>query len=142
MKKIVILVCLSIGSILFGGEAHELATELNYLESYKQGIQIAKKEHTFMMLVVVEDGCHWCKKFKRTTLSDEDVQKDLHNVVTVMLDRYDDMPTCYESEFFPMVYFINPQTEKPLETSYGYKTKELFTQKLQKAKNELRSKKQ
>jgi len=141
MKKIVLFACLCIGSILFGGEAHELATELNYLESYKQGMQIAKKEHTFMMLVVVKDGCHWCKKFKRTTLSDEDVQKDLHNVVTVMLDRYDEMPQCYESKFFPMVYFINPQTEKSLETSYGYKTKELFTQKLQNARKKLRSQK-
>jgi len=139
MKKTVIFVLLFLGNILFANEAHELATELHYLESYKQGIESAKKGHTLMMLVVVKDGCHWCKKFKRTTLSDAAVKQDLQNVITVMLDRYDDMPQKYESEFFPMVYFINPQTENALETSYGYKTKELFAEKLQNARKKLRS---
>jgi len=135
MKKIVVLLCLLIGNTLFAGEAHELATELQYMESYQQGIQTAKKEHKLMMLVVVEDGCHWCKKFKRTTLSDEDIKKDLQNVIKVMLDRYADMPDKFESKFFPMTYFVNPQTQTLLETSYGYRTKELFIQDIQKARD-------
>ena len=134
MKKIVIFLCLFIGDFLFAGEAHDLATELHYSESYQNGIQTAKKEHKLMMLIVVEDGCHWCKKFKRTTLSDEDVKKDLQKVIKVLVDRYADMPDKYESQFFPMVYFIDPQTQNVLVTSYGYKTKEGFTQALQKAK--------
>lgn len=133
MKKTVIFLCLFIGNFLFAGEAHDLATALHYSESYHAGIQTAKKEHKLMMLVVVEDGCHWCKKFKRTTLSDKDVKKHLQKVVKVMLDRYADMPEKYESKFFPMVYFINPQTQDVLETSYGYKTKDLFIQEIQKA---------
>lgn len=134
MKKLIILLCLFTGTFLFADEAHELATELHYIESYQQGIQTANKEHKLMMLVVVEDGCHWCKKFKRTTLSDEGVKKELQNIVKVMLDRYaDDLPDKYESKFFPMVFFIDPQRQKTLVTSYGYKTKEGFVEEIQKA---------
>lgn len=124
------------GNLLFAGEAHELATELHYSESYLDGVQTAKQKHNFMMLVVVEDDCHWCKKFKRTTLSNEDVKKELHKVTKVMLDRYADMPKKYESKFFPMVYFINPQTQKILDTSYGYKTKESFIKEIQTVRKE------
>ncbi|WP_297440988.1 thioredoxin fold domain-containing protein [Sulfurimonas sp.] len=139
MKKIVIFLCLFAGSFLFANEAHDLATELHYLESYKQGVQTAKKEHKLMMLVVVEDGCHWCKKFKRTTLSDEGIKQELQGVVKVLVDRYANMPQKYESRFFPMVYFIDPKTQNILVKSYGYKTKALFRQEIQKATKKLNS---
>lgn len=140
MNKLIIFLCLFTGTFLFAGEAHELATELHYMESYQKGIQTAKKEHKLMMLVVVEDGCHWCKKFKRTTLSDKDIKKGLQNIVEVMLDRYaDDLPEKYESKFFPMVYFIDPQRQKTLVTSYGYKTKEGFVEEIQKAEKKFNS---
>jgi len=134
MKKKVIFLCLFIGNFLFAGEAHDLATELHYLESYHKGVQTAKKEHKLMMLVVVEDECHWCKKFKRTTLSDSGIKEYMQDIVKVMVDRYADMPQKFESKFFPMVFFVNPQTQNVLVTSYGYKTKELFTQEIQKAR--------
>ena len=134
MKKRVIFLCLFIGNFLFAGEAHDLATELHYLESYQQGVQTAKKEHKLMMLVVVEDECHWCKKFKRTTLSDSSIKENMQDVVKVMVDRYADMPQKFESKFFPMVFFVNPQTQNVLVTSYGYKPKELFRQEIQKAR--------
>ena len=135
MKKVILILFLSLANTLFAGEAHELATALHYLESYQQGVQTAKKEHEMMMLVVVEDGCHWCKKFKRTTLSDSDIKKDMQDIVKVMVDRYANMPQKFESKFFPMVFFVNPQMQDVLVTSYGYKTKELFTQEIQKARN-------
>ena len=134
MKKIVIFLCLFVGSLLFAGEAHDLAKELHYFESYQQGVQTAKKEHKMMMFVVVEDGCHWCKKFKRTTLSDSGMKEEMQDIVKVMVDRYADMPQKFESKFFPMVFFVNPQTQNILVTSYGYKTKGLFIQEIQKAR--------
>jgi len=142
MKKIIVLLCLFVGHTLLAGEAHDLATELHYLESYQQGIQTAKKEHKIMMLVVVEDDCHWCKKFKRTTLSHEAVKKDLQNLVKVMLDRYADMPDKLENKFFPMTYFIDPQTQTVLKTSYGYRTKELLIKDIQEARTQLNSSEQ
>ncbi len=132
MFKSILLLLLGV-QFLFAGEAHELATELHYIESYQQGVQTASKEHKLMMLVVVEDGCHWCKKFKRTTLSDTGIKQELQGIVKVLVDRYDDMPEKFESHFFPMVFFIDPQTQNILEKSYGYKTKELFTNIVHKA---------
>lgn len=139
MKKIVLFLCLFAGNFLFASEAHELATQLHYLESYHTGAQIAKQEHKLMMLVVVEDDCHWCKKFKRTTLNDNGVKMHLQKVIKVLVDRYADMPQKYESKFFPMVYFINPKTQNILETSYGYKAKESFIQEIQEATKKFNS---
>lgn len=138
IKKVAFTLFLFLANILLAGEAHELATELHYLESYQQGIQTAKKEHKMMMLVVVQDDCHWCKKFKRTTLSDSGIKEQIADIVKVMVDRYANMPQKFESKFFPMVFFVNPQTQNVLVTSYGYKTKELFTQKIQKARDKFR----
>ncbi|WP_457744991.1 thioredoxin family protein [Sulfurimonas sp.] len=117
---------------LYADAATEAAVKLHYINSYTQALQSAKKENKIVMLLIVEDGCHWCKKFERTTLSNKKVIKKIDNFVKVVVGKYDDIPAKYESHFFPMVYFIDSATEKILATSYGYRTKELFFEDIQK----------
>lgn len=59
-----------------------------------------------------------------------------------MLDRYADMPDKLENKFFPMTYFIDPQTQTVLKTSYGYRTKELLIKDIQEARTQLNSSEQ
>jgi len=131
MKYILILL-LTLTS-LFANEATELANKLNYLKSYDKALLNAQKEKRLMMLIIVEDGCHWCKKFARTTLSNRDVQSKLQTVTKVIIDKEDDAAFDYEPHFFPMIYFINPQTQEVLDTAYGYQKKAGLLKHLKKA---------
>ncbi len=139
MKYIMILL-LTLTS-LFANEATELADKLGYLKSYDKAFLSAKKEKKLMMLIIVEDGCHWCEKLANTTLSNKDVQSKLQTLTKVIVGKEDDAAFNYEPHFFPMIYFINPQTHKVLDTAYGYQKKEGLLKHLQKAKENMKWKK-
>ena len=118
---------------LFANEATNLANKLHYFKSYNKALQLSQKEQKLLMLIIVEDGCHWCKKFARTTLSDTTVKQKLQSITKVMLDSYDKVSLTYEPKFFPMIYFINPNTQKVVDTAYGYQKKNGFLMHIQKA---------
>ena len=125
---------------LFSNEATDLADKLHYLKSYDKAFASAKKEQQLLMLIIVEDGCHWCKKFARTTLSNKDVQTKLQTVTKVIVDKEDDVAFDYEPHFFPMTYFINPQTNKVVDTAYGYQKKAGLLKHLAKANKKIKGK--
>jgi len=139
MKYILILL-LTLTS-LFANESTELADKLSYLKSYDKALLSAQKEQKLMMLIIVEDGCHWCKKFANTTLSNKDVQSKLQTLTKVIIDKEDDAAFDYEPHFFPMIYFINPQTQEVIDTAYGYQKKEGLLKHLQKANENMKRKK-
>lgn len=105
---------------MFGNEATELADKLHFMKSYPQALEAAKKEDKLLMLIIVEDGCHWCKKFARTTLQDVSVKKKLQEFIKVIIDKEDEAALVYDAHFFPMIYFLDPNTQKVLDTAYGY----------------------
>jgi len=118
---------------LFAGEATNLANQLHYFKSYDKALHVAQKEQKLLMLMIVEDGCHWCKKFSRTALSDTAVQQKLQSMTKVIIDRDDQESLTYEPRFFPMIYFINPNTLQVVDTAYGYQRINGFLIHIQKA---------
>lgn len=118
---------------LFAGEATDLANKLHYFKSYNEALPISQKEQKLLMLIIVEDGCHWCKKFARTTLSNTKVKQKLQSITKVIIDRDDQVSLKYEPRFFPMIYFINPNTQQVIETAYGYQKSSSFLMHLEKA---------
>lgn len=127
-------------SALYANEATELADKLHYLKSYDKALTTAKKEKQLLMLIIVENGCHWCKKYARTTLSKEVVKEKLQNVTKVIINKEDEAAFEYEPHFFPMTYFINPQTKELLDTAYGYQKKAGLLNHLAKATQQIKGK--
>ncbi len=118
---------------LFANEATDLANKLHYMKSYNKALQVSQKEAKLLMLIIVEDGCHWCKKFSRTTLVNPAVQQKLKAIVKVIIDKDEQAALQYEPHFFPMIYFINPKTQQVVDTAYGYQKTTGFLMHIQKA---------
>ncbi len=119
MKKIVLLIVLALS--LWANQATIAAHELRYINSYAEGLAKAKKEHKLMMLVVVRDGCHWCKKFENETLKDPAIKTKINDIVKVLIDRNDPMPEALRAHFFPVTHFVDPKIEKSVWDLAGFK---------------------
>jgi len=138
MKRFFILILLFTLN-LYANEATSLAKKLHYSGAYETMLKNAQQKHQLLMLIVVEDDCHWCKKYARTTLSNKNIQKKLENVQKVIIDRYDTISLKHDSKFFPMTYFIDPKTSTIIQTLYGYKTTKLFLEGLHVAQQKLKA---
>ena len=135
MRKYLFILLFSCISLL-ANEATDLADKLHFMKSYPKALEISKKDQNILMLIIVEDGCHWCKKFARTTLKDAVVQQKLEAFTKVIIDKEDEAAQRYEAHFFPMIYFVDPNTQKVLDTAYGYQKTEGFLTHIKKAKQQ------
>ncbi len=138
MKKVVLLVAFALS--LWANQASVAASELGYSNSYAEGLAKAKKEHKLIMLVLVRDGCHWCKRFEKETLKDPTIKMKLDGFVKVLIDRNDSMPESFRSHFFPTTHFIDPTTEKSVWDLVGFKEALDFQEDINAAKLEYKGK--
>ncbi len=140
MKRYLFILLFSYIS-LFANEATDLADKLHFMKSYPQALEVSKRDHNLLMLIIVEDGCHWCKKFARTTLKDASIQQKLQTFTKVIIDKEDEAAQQYEAHFFPMIYFLDPNTQKVLDIAYGYQKTEGFLTHIKKAKQDYKKEK-
>lgn len=121
--KIFILI-FSIFITLYGAKIDEFAKESSYFRDYNLALKVAQKEDKIIMLVLVADFCPWCKKFERKTLKNESISKLVkQNFIPVIVDNYRDtgfFPKELYTSKLPTIYFINPFTQKVLNTSTLY----------------------
>lgn len=106
MKKIVWLLLLT-GTFLS-------AQELPWQKDVQTAFEKAKTENKTVMLMVEAAYCKWCKKMKRETLSDPEVQKRLQPYVPVKILRNDqeamkNIPEGYYAA--PTILFMTPEKE-------------------------------
>jgi thioredoxin-related protein len=87
----------------------------------------AKAEHKNVMIMAVSEGCTWCKKMKKNTLSNEKVAKVLKNYILVQADR--ETPSEREQlppfKHVPIIFFMTPQKEV-IDNLRGYFAPEDF----------------
>ena len=134
MKKIVLLTIFALS--LWANQASIAANELGYANSYSEGLAKAKKEHKLMMLILVRDGCHWCKRFENETLKDVAIKTKIAGFVKVLVDKEDEMPESFRSNFIPVTHFIDPKTEKSVWDLAGFKEPKDFQEDIAAAKLE------
>ena len=79
MKKIILIMMLLTGSIF----------ALDWVKDIDTSLEVAKKEHKNIMVMVESESCRWCKKMKGRTLSDDAVEKRLEKFVLVKVMRED-----------------------------------------------------
>ncbi len=128
--KTPLFLLLLISLSLFANEASIFAKKLDYFNSYKLALLQAKEENKILMLVVVEDGCSWCKKFEKTTLQIKSIQNATKNFIRVIVDKHDAVPIFFQTSFVPVVFFINPKTQISMLEVIGYHNSKRFLSKI------------
>ena len=97
---------------------------LEYFSDYSSAITLAQKENKPLMLVVVTSYCPWCRKFERKSLASKSVSSVVKkHFVAVIVDRNKDaeiFPKQFQSPRIPVVFFIDPNSEKAFWETIGY----------------------
>lgn len=109
------------------------ASGLKHIDSFEDGLYLAKKQNKQMMLFIYSTYCPWCKKMENTTLSDNEVVKLINKkFVFVSLNKdIDDIPSKFIPYGVPTTYVIDQNSGEKLYTMKGYKSKKSFLGRVQ-----------
>jgi len=91
-----------------------------WLHDYDKALNLAQKKHKNIYLFIGADKCHFCKRFKQTTLSQKKVIKKLRQdyiLVYLSRDRHF-IPKKFQKFGVPRHYFLN-KNGKILFESFG-----------------------
>ncbi|MDQ1325470.1 MAG: hypothetical protein QG564_594 [Campylobacterota bacterium] len=117
------------------------AVQMQYQTGYKAALEKAKKEHKLLMVFMSTNYCPWCRKLESRVLSREDIDKDIKaQFVPLMLNFSEkNFPSQFNDiAITPVIYIIDPITEKIQNTFVGYNNHEAFLQFLDQAKRSAR----
>jgi len=110
MKKLLLLLVFTLS--LFSAQE---------FKDYKSGLEYAQKNNRSLLVVVEQDHCPWCAKFK-VTLADKEVQKVLNEkFVLVFLNKDEKLPKRFQVSMTPVSFIVDNTGETLLEV-IGYAT--------------------
>jgi len=137
MKIFVVLLLLY--SSIWAAKIDDFAQKNHYFRDYNSALAVAYLSNKMIMLVIVADFCPWCKKFERKILANKDVSALVtHEFMPIIVDNYRDIghfPNTLKTKKLPIVYFINPKTQKIIKKSSLYVKKSEFLKTLKEAIN-------
>jgi len=89
------------------------AAELNWEHNYTKALETAKKEKKAVYLFVGADECKHCDRFKKLTLSNEELIKEMEEdyVLLFMSRDQHDIPDKFEIYGVPRHYFLTAKGE-------------------------------
>jgi len=102
--------------------------KLKWESDWAKAFEKANKSNKRVIVFVNEDYCKWCKKMKKTTLSDSNIQKKLDNYVLFKVKRSNKEMMKHIEDFsgaIPSFYIFSPKGEQ-LDNIVGYFQKEDF----------------
>ena len=111
MRAVFLLLVVLVVSAM-AADAKKSAKLLGYESEYQSAIAKAKKEHTMVMMVIVQDPCPYCDRLVHKTLETPCVHKRMKNYVPLIVDKHDVFPKQFKPPFIPMTYIIDPVKEK------------------------------
>ena len=106
--------------------AQDAAWVLDAQTDLTKALQKAKAENKIVLLVVVKDDCNWCEKMLYDTLKDKNIQENLANTVTVIVDINGKLPDAFKVRQTPAIFFIDAKKEKSIWENVGYIKKGAF----------------
>ncbi len=110
---------------------------VNWLSSFEEGKEIAKKEGKFLILDFYANWCTVCKELDRKTFSNEKVIENLKNFVLVRIDvsnGEDEELTKFNVLGIPTVIFLDSNGNE-LERFSGFKSPEDFLDIIEKIRS-------
>ena len=104
-------------------ENYGIAWEKDMPTAFKK----AEKENKTLMVMAVSEGCSWCEKMKKRTLSNPKVAKRLENYILVQADREtpSEREQLPEFKHVPIIFFMKADKEV-LDNLRGYFAPEDF----------------
>jgi len=130
LKKIIIFISLALLIVACENREENVKTTLErYGNPYgipwerdlDTAFKKAKAENKLVIVMAVSQGCRWCEKMKKNTLSNPKVAKRLKNYILVMADR--ETPSEREKlppfNHVPIIFFMTYQGEM-LDNLRGY----------------------
>jgi len=117
--KILIMFALLVCNLM-AINAKDAAWVLDAQTDLTKAFKLAKAENKMLLLVVVKDDCSWCEKMVYDTLKDKNIQENLTNTVTVIVDVNEKLPDTFNVTQTPAVFFIDAKTKKSVLENVGY----------------------
>ncbi len=101
---------------------------LNEVESYKEALEISKKQNKKVLMFMYSVHCPWCEKMKKTTFTDEKIINYINSkyIFVKMEMEMDEYPAKLKPRYIPTTYVIDPTTQETEEIIYGYKSSQDF----------------
>ena len=124
MKTLIMFIMLVCN--LMAISAQDAAWVLDAQTDLTKALQKAKAENKIVLLVVVKDDCNWCEKMLYDTLKDKNIQENLANTVTVIVDINGKLPDAFKVRQTPAIFFIDAKKEKSIWENVGYIKKGAF----------------
>ena len=111
MKKLLLSIFILSGTLL----------AVDWVKDIDTALELAKKEHKNVMVMVEGEHCRWCKKMKGRTLTDDAVEKRLEKFVVVKVMREDGnaMAKLPPVEGVPTIFFMKDD-KAIMEKVVGY----------------------
>ena len=111
MKKLLLSIFILSGTLL----------AVDWVKDIDTALELAKKEHKNVMVMVEGEHCRWCKKMKNQTLTNDAVKKRLENFVVVKVMREDGnaMAKLPPVEGVPTIFFMK-DNKAIIEEVVGY----------------------
>ena len=109
--------------------AHAPAAEtLPWEKDYKTALVKAKAEKRPVFLMLTATWCGPCKMLERQTLPDANIRSGLHEFVWVQAFEDADLNKRFQCGGYPTLVFLEPETERVLAHSTGYRPPDTFLQ--------------
>jgi len=104
MKKILTVISLFISLIFANSDTNS---------SFEDALQVAKKEHKIIMIELVQENCHFCKRMDKEVISDKNISSELSkDFVVVKFDvNKDKLPLGLKKEITPTFAFVKESGE-------------------------------
>lgn len=107
--------------------ADDAAWLLGAQTDLNKAFEKAKDEKKKMvLLVVVKDDCNWCELMVHETLKDTNIQENLTDMVTVVVDINGKLPDEFKTKLTPTMFFIDVKSKKSVLENFGYIKKGAF----------------
>jgi len=131
--KYVLLVVVTVLS-LSASDIAEFAKQMSYETNYKVALEKAKNSNKQIMFLMVTNYCPWCRKFEKRTLVKDEVNLLVQKkYIPLILNREKgEYPKQFYTKRVPVVMFIEPNKEKKIRESLGYKKVKAFVEELKK----------
>ncbi len=107
----------------------DFASQMKYETDYKTALKKAKKESKKVMLFMTTDYCPWCRKMENTILSQKNIDdkiKQKHITLILNLDKKKFPKKLGKIKITPILYIIDPNSEKIEKNFIGYSNRERF----------------
>ncbi len=122
--KIILIVSL-LTTLIFAQTLEEFAKKHNYETDYNVALNKAKKADKLIFFVMVTNYCPWCRKYEKRTLSDKNIDAEIHkHFIPLILNREKgNFPDQFKTPIVPVTYIVNYKDESIGTKEMGYKGK-------------------